>query len=301
MQINQAALAAITKGYRVIYLEAFHGAKPMWPLFAVRTTSTGAQEIYHWLGAVPGMRELVDEVQIANLSAHNFAIPNKEYERTIGIKRADIERDTWGVYNPMIQAMGAAAAQHPDELLAQLMVDGFTKVDYTGSPFFAADKEAKAGGVKFTNKGTKKLSQANFRTGRQNIKSRRNAEGRSMNLGVSLTLLVSPKYEDTAREILLADRNANGATNTDKGTATLEVWPQLSAVNEDAWFLFETGYAMKPFIVQFEKDPAFNSVTDLSDSHVMLRQEFLYQVYGRYNAGYALPELAYGSDGSQAA
>jgi phage major head subunit gpT-like protein len=74
------------------------------------------------------------------------------------------------------------------------------------------------------------------------------------------------------------------------------VWPQL-AVAEDTWFLIEMGRPIKPLIMQFEKEAVMLSLTNPESDHVFKKHEFLYQAYGRYNGGYALPELAYGSTG----
>jgi phage major head subunit gpT-like protein len=301
MIISTQNLRTLNRGFRTLFLDSYQGGAAMIAKLAMRTTSSSREEFYGWLGAVPGMRELIDEVHIRNIVDHNFSILNKEFESTIGVKRADIERDRFGVYNPLFQAMGIAARQHPDELLANKMIAGFTELSYTGKAFFGTNHAPKGEKkIKFSNKGLKKLSAANFRTAKQNIKSRLNAEGRPMNLGLDLVLVVSPTWEETAREILLADRNANGATNTDKGTAKLEVWPQLSA-NEDAWFLFEMGYPVKPFIHQVEVETEFASLDNPEDTHVFLKKQFLHQAYGRGNVGFGLPELAYGSTGENAA
>jgi phage major head subunit gpT-like protein len=64
------------------------------------------------------------------------------------------------------------------------------------------------------------------------------------------------------------------------------------------WFLFDAGYPVKPFIFQVEKETALVALNQPGDDHVFKHHEFLYQAYGRYNAGYGLPELAYGSDGT---
>lgn len=310
MQINQATLAALFKGYRVQFLTAYQGAAPLWMTYAMRTSSLAAQEIYHWLGAIPGMSKLVDEIQIKNLAAHNFAIANDEFEDTIAVKQADIERDTYGIYNPLFQSMGLAAAQHPDELLANLFINGFTQKCYTGKNFFDNNHQPQAGKTAFSNLFTKKLSSANFEAARASIKGRLNAAGRPMGLGKDLVLVVSPANESLGRQILQADfiqttANAQGGvasvTNVNKGTARLEIWPQLSTA-PDKWFLLEAGYPVKPFIMQFEKEAnAVISLTNPEADHVFKKHEFLYQCYGRYQAGYALPELACGSTGVDAA
>jgi len=317
MQINQTTLAALNKGYRTIFLDAFHGAQPRWPMLAQETSSGSAEEIYHWLGTVPGMKELVGDVVVENLKAANFTIHNKEFESTIGVKQADIERDSYGVYNPLIQAMGFAGAEHPDELVAELLLNGFTNTDYTGQTFFHdAHKHSVNGAAAhaFDNKGTKKLSATNFEEARTAIRSVKNEKGRPMNLGRKLLLIVSPAYESTARQILQADfvqqtaRNiagseivgASAVSNVNKGTADLLVWPRLAA-DPHKWFVLDVGYPVKPFILQKERAITLQAVTQPDDSHVILKHEFLYQAYGRYNAGYGLPQLAWGSTGADPA
>ncbi len=301
MLVNTPNLRALFTGYRTIFFEALHGAQPDVNQWAMRTQSSAAEEVYAWLGAVPGMRELIDEVQIRNLVESNYRIENKEWESTVAVKRASIERDTYGIYNPLIAGMGTAASQHDEDLLFELMVAGFTQKCYTGKNFFDTNHQPKKGGSKFSNKGTKKISAANFEAARANLKSRLNAEGRSMKLGKDLVLVVSPAYEATGREIVQADRAADGSTNVNKGTARLEVRPELAALNEDAWFLFDLGHAVKPFILQEELPVEFVAQDDPTDDTVFLKKLFLYQSYKRGNAGFGLPELAWGSTGEDAA
>lgn len=301
MIISTQNLRTLNKGFRTIFMTAYQGGAPMIARFAMRTTSSSAEEFYGWLGAVPGMRKLIDEVQIRNIVDHNFAIKNEEFESTIAVKRAEIERDRYGIYDPLFLAMGTAARQHPDELLADLMIAGFTELCYTDKPFFALNHAPKGDKkIKFSNKTTKKLSVANYEAARANIKSRLNAEGRPMNLGTGLVLVVSPKNEALGRQILIAEKVAGGDSNVNQGTAKLEVWPQLAA-NEDAWFLLEEGQPVKPFIHQVEVETEFASLDNPEDTHVFLKKQFLHQAYGRGNVGLGLPELAYGSTGEDAA
>lgn len=299
MEITTQSLVSAKRGLQKVFDKAYHGITELWWLaLALKSNSTGAEEEYHWLGSIPGLKELLGEITISNLLRHGFTIKNKEWHDTIGIKRVDIERDRLGVYNPLVELMAESAANHPGELLAQLMVDGFTATDYTKTPFFATGKKAHAKAVAFSNKGTKKLSQTNFRTARANLTGRLNSAGRAMRLGKNLLLIVSPTYEATAKEITTAEK-INNNTNIDRGTATVLVLPELLALNaEHNWFLVEVGSAMKPFILQTEVAPRSAMCTDPDDSHVIKTGEFIYQVNARHNAGYGLPELAYGSTGA---
>jgi phage major head subunit gpT-like protein len=314
MQINQSTLAALYKGYRVLYDEAYQAGATMWDQLAMRTASMSEEELYHWLGSIPGMTKLVGEIVIRNLAAHRMSIINDEFADVIAVREKDIDRDTYGIYNPLFSALGLAARQHPDELVANLLINGFASLCYTGKNFFDTNHEPQKGGTKFSNLGTKKLSAQNFSTARTAIKSVKNAQGRPMNLGQKLVLVVAPKNEDLGRSILQGDyiqaavknvagtENIGGAaiTNVQKGTASLMVWPQLSTA-EEAWFVLEVGRPIRPLIMQFEKEAKLISLTNPESDHVFKKHEYLYQAYGRYNAGYGLPELAWGSDGSTAA
>lgn len=317
MLVNAANVAEIFRNLRVVFMEAYHGVgAPDWESLAMRVNSNAASEDYDWLGAMPTLRELIGEIQIRNLSANKWNIINREFENTIGVKRKDIERDRLGIYDPIAQTMGADARRYPNKMVAALLAGGFTAKDYTGKNFFDTDKAGTPGSkFLFTNKTTKKLSADNFATGRQNILERRAANGEPMDLGQDLLLLVSPKNEALAKSILQHDfvmqtvKNVAGTENVaagtpnnpNKGTARLKVWPLLSAYNTDAWFILEQGLPLKSLIVQVELPPEVTGVTNINDSHVVLKKEFLYQAYTRLGAGYGMPELIYGSTGADAA
>ena len=313
MELTQANMNGLFRSFRIVFDDALQAAKPRWQEIATETPSGSAENVFDWLDAIGGMEELVGEVDIEQLKLTDFSIKNKEWHKTLGVREAAILQDQYNAYKPAFQSLGDVAAYHPDELLAQLMVGGFAAkaLDYTGTPFFSANKPLDADGkVKFTNKGTKKLSLDNYVSAKTGLKSRVNSKGRPMGLGRSLKLIVSAANESLGLQILKADYVAQIATNTQnalaaaavtnvqKGTAELMVWPQLDVVNPDAWFLIETGYVLKPWTVQFNLKPRLNAVRNPDDSYVVLNHKFLFQAYGIYNAGYLFPQLAFGSDGS---
>jgi len=291
------------KGFSVKFSEGYQGAAaPLSERLMDTIPSSAMLEEYDWLGSFPNIRELVDEVQVENLRAHGFTLRNKEWESTIGLKTTDILGDRLGLYSRNAQTMGEVARQHPDILLATLLGNGFTSgTDYTGSAFFSAGKVAYTGATSFSNVTTGRLTSDRLATGIANIKGRLNAKGRPMGLGRNLVLVVSPTYEQTAKNILLAEKSANGADNMLRNAAKLEVWPQLAAASmEHTWFLFDVGLMMKPFFRQELLAWQYFAITNPADSYVVLNKKFIWQVYGVSNVGYCLPELAYGSDGTVA-
>ena len=314
MQINQANLTQLTRGFRVVYEKALQSADPIYKRFVMVVPSTGKDELYAWLGAISGMRELLDEVQIQNLSASTWTIRNKEWENTIAVKELDIVTDKLGVYNPLFASLGDVAAYHPDQLTSTLLTGGFTNLCYTGKNFFDANHAPVAGGTTFTNKHTYKLSGPSYTDALANFKSRLNAKGRPVGIGRKLILVVSPQNESVGKQILQSDfilqtamnvaRTENVAAasvpNVNKGTAELAVWTELAA-NPNMWFILEVGFITRPILFQQHTAPRLISVNQPNDSYVVLKHEFLYQAYGIYNAGYGFPEFAEGSTGATAA
>ena len=264
--------------------------------------SNQESETYAWLGALPGLRQLVGEVNIRNLANHGFSVANIPFELTVGVKREDIERDNLNLYSNWFSASGRRAQSHPDKLLAAAFTGGFTTLCYTGKNFFDLNHEPQKGKGKFSNKGTKKLSAANFEAAVESMLSRKDAEGEPINEDPKLVLIVAPKWQATAEAILVAKELVGGGTNTNAGKARLDVWSRLAgAATEDMWFLIDEGADVKPFVHQVEVPLEFKTMDNPDSEHAMIKQEYLYQVYGRHNVAALVPELAYGSTGADPA
>lgn len=314
MLINQANLAALFRGFRSIYMESLQGSKPQWTELATKVPSTKGEEVYAWLGEVPGMKKIVGEIPRRNLSAHTYTVRNDKFGSIVTVPREDIERDSYGTFNPLMAAMGIASAMYPDEILASLLVAGFTTKDYTGKNFFDTNKDGSAGAVKgavkFDNKGTAALSADSFAAALINIMSRLNSEGRPMNLGRDLALIVPPQLVPTAKAIVQFDNIARAVqnvgktenvaavmdSNPNKGMARIISFGYLAA-SPTYWFLADLGQAIKPWLFQDEVPPQFTAQIAPDSESVFDRDEYAYKNYARGNVGFALPQLAFGSTG----
>ena len=71
----------------------------------------------------------------------------KDWEATIEVDRNDIEDDQLGFYNPIVAALAEEARKHPEKLVADLMVGGFSTACYDGQNFFATTHPVGAGTV----------------------------------------------------------------------------------------------------------------------------------------------------------
>ena len=139
MIINQASLQAIYKSFRTVFNEAFSGVQTLYQRAAMVVPSSVREETYAWLGAFPKMREWIGERHVKDLGLHSYSIRNKDWESTIELDRNDVEDDSIGVYRPMISELGRSAAQHPDELVFDLLSKGFTTNCFDGQYFFDTD------------------------------------------------------------------------------------------------------------------------------------------------------------------
>lgn len=195
-----------------------------WKTVAMLIKSSTAKNDYAWLNDLPGIREWLGDRIIHNLSASSYTIENRLFENTIGVKRTNIEDDTYGIYSPLIERMGELTAQFPDTLIFDLLSKGHVTKGYDGQFFFDTD-----------HKG----------------------------------------FDEDGDEVSVSnlDSSATGPT----------------------WYLLDCSQVLKPMVYQERTPFQFNSLTDPDDPHVFFKDEFVYGVRGRSNAGFGLWQLAYRS------
>lgn len=298
MQVNQRVLQSITRSFSLIFQEAMAAAEPLWPKLATEVPSSTREQVYPWLGAFPTLREWIGDRQIHNLALHDWTIVNRSWEVTIEVDRDDIEDDLLGVYTPILQQMGEAAALHPDQLVFELIRRGFDDKCYDGKKFFA-DNHQIGKSPKQSNLGTKALSAESYGEARARMMTFKDENGEPLNIVPNL-LVVPPQLESVALEILSAERNAFGATNIYRGSAELLVAPRLAS-EPTAWFLLDTRKPIRPFIFQRRKAPEFVSRDQITDENVFMRKKFQYGADCRDNAGYGFWQMAFGSTGEEPA
>ena len=149
MVINQAALQAIYVNLKTTFDARMEITETYWEKVASKVPSTGKSNDYKWLGAFPMLREWIGERQIQNISAYEYLIRNKSFEATIGVDRDDIEDDNLGVYVPVVEQLADSSKKHPDKLIFDLMVNGFSNTCYDGEIFFSAAHPV--GGTTYSN------------------------------------------------------------------------------------------------------------------------------------------------------
>ncbi len=309
MSLTSARLNAVYAGFNTAFKEGLHGEPTPLAELAYSTSSSRETEVYEWLNTIGGLEEFTGEGKFDDLSTSGYEIKNREYQRGVTVKRIDIERDREGFYKPSFQMLGARANQHRDEMIGELVIGGFTQKDYTGKSFFDTDKKhapnvnsVKAKTPLFSNKGTKKISAANYAAARLALLGRLDRDGKPLRLGRNLVLVCGSSAHPTAEDILNVDTLATGGKNKNYHTAKLVLMPEIDvSANPHAWFLFEVGMPVKPFIFQDEVPVQLESQTSPDSDTVFEQKRYRYQAYGSRGAGYGLPQLAWGSTGADAA
>lgn len=300
MLINAQSIQAIFWTLNQQFTNAFATAPVVWDQIATKVPSSSRENIYAWLENFPRMRKWIGEKQIKALAAHGYTIVNDDWEATVEVDRNAIEDDQLGIYAPQAQSAGFSAKQLPDEIVIELLNDGFAKPCYDGQAFFSnAHVVAGAAVSNYSNLPLSIAGQAAARATygvvRTNMRKVKDEEGRPLNINPNL-LMVPPALEDIANALMTNDRLNDGMPNPYKGTA--KVLTDARLTSDTAWFLLDTTKPIKPLIYQERKAPVFVQQTDPQADDVFNRKKFKFGAEARAAGGYAFWQMAAASDGT---
>lgn len=284
-------------GLKAVFFEALDASVGDYQRIATIVPSSSEEESYPWLGAVPTVREFVDERMPLGLLEHNYAIRNKTWESSIAVERAAIEDDKLGQIKLRVQSLAREVRRHMDELVFTLLKNGFDTVCYDGNYFFDTDHASGESGTQ-SNKGTEPLDAASLQAAITAMMKFKDDRGRFIGAVPDL-LVVPPDLQWTAMELLESTywpeegaTTGRMASNVLKGKLDLIVSPYLT--DPDDWFVLSTRGIVKPIILQSRTPIEFAALEADSESGFM-RDQYIYGVRARYNAGYGLWQTAYGS------
>lgn len=298
MIINTGSINAVTKTVRGLFLTGLGGVASLVPALCMSAKTTTGEAVFAWLGNLPSMAPFKKELEKQVLATSDWTVKTIEYAMGYAIPRLAIMRDQFGIYTPVFSAAGSQAGEHRDKLLADKIAAGFASKDYTGKNFFDTDKLfVKGAATKFTNKLTKVLTLAHYRTAKKMLRTIKTPAGYPLVGAPKFKLICGPELEGAANDILKADKLANGASNTEFNTAELEVW---SFLDGGAWYLTITNTPLKPFINLDEITLDLYAKQDPNSEAVFNREEYEFKGYGVYNIDFGLPQLIIGSTGADA-
>lgn len=299
--VTRDFLSATFTGFKSLYDKSFAAAEPIYTKLATVVESTDEKESYNWLGAVPAMREWVDERMAGALRPHEYEIVNRKYEATIEVDRETFEDDKLSQLRPRIEELALRAASFPDELCVKLLNSGFSSSCYDGQFFFDTDHKEGDSGTQ-SNKLTSAFGSTALEGAIETMMGFRDDQGKPLGL-LPDTLLVGPDNYFNARAVLnsqsivvagSSDVEKPGG-NTLQGVLNLLVSPH---VDPGKWFVLASGYPVRPLLFQWRVRPEFTAVTDPSDEYVFSTDVFKYGVRARCGAGYGLWYMAVGSTGA---
>ncbi|MCW3479733.1 Mu-like prophage major head subunit gpT family protein [Neisseriaceae bacterium JH1-16] len=301
MLINASTLKAIFVSLKTLFNNAFDAAPSQWQEVAMLVPSTAAQNDYAWLSNFPRMRKWIGAKAVKALEGSKYTIVNNDWEATVEVDRNHIKDDQLGIYKPQAEMAGFSAKQLPDEIVFELVNQGFTSRCYDGQYFF--DDDHLVNGQSVSNKGTKKLSiaslaaaKASYGAARTAMKKLKDDEGRPLNINPNV-LLVPAALEDDANALMTVDRLEDGKPNPYKNTSKVVVAQWLTS--DTSWFLLDTTKPVKPFIYQEREAPVFVEQTDPQSENVFDRRKFKFGAEARAAGGYGFWQLAYGSTGTE--
>jgi len=290
----------LTAGLKTLFFQTFGETPAQWDRVATLVPSTRDTEQYAWLGALPGMREFVDERMPGDLAPYSYAIKNKTWESTLSVDRAALEDDQYGQIALRVRQMALVAKQHLDGIVFGLLAQGFTQSGYDGVPFFGAHAgQAGPSGAAQSNKGTDALSAASLQAAITTMMRFTDDQGRPAGTKPNL-LVVPPELYWEAHVLLESAQDPDPLTivsqdlaiNPLRGMLTVLATPYLPA--PASWFLLDTQRVVRALVLQMRKDFEFSALEGSSENG-FLRDQFLYGVRARYNCGFGDWRAAFGA------
>lgn len=287
-------------GLKTVFFESYDAIVGDWERVATIVPGEQDTETYAWLGSVPRMREFKDERLPAGLLEHDYTIKNKTWEASIAVERAAIEDDLYGQIKLRVQGLAREAKRHVDELIFTLLAGGFTSACYDGQYFFDDDHSEGESGTQ-SNIGTDALAVDSLQAAITMMMKFKDDRGKPLGIVPDL-LVVPPDLQWTAMELLnsafypeliaAAAGEQKLAANVLKGRLDLVVSPYLTDTNN--WFLLSTNGLVRPVILQSRIPVEFSALEGASEAG-FIRDQYLYGVRARYNAGFGLWQTAFGS------
>lgn len=139
-QLTYERVVDLSTKINIMFQKGLTEYVPMYSKIAPTFDSNGRANTYP-LGRLPAVKEWLDDTEreIMKLEEAHYTLVNRKFEATLTIDREDIEDDQTSFYESQSEFLGKEAAQHPDHLCAELILNGFTENGkcYDGMPFFS--------------------------------------------------------------------------------------------------------------------------------------------------------------------
>ncbi len=291
---------ALFTGYNMSFQEGQQLADQAYKRFATVMPSTHSSEIFPFLDRFGGMREWIGDRQMKSVASHKKTVVNRKFEDSVKVKRDDIEDDTYGLYNSMLQDLGLNAEDLWRELAEEALSGGFDD-DWIDELDFFSDTR-KYGEYSITNIGSAALSDTALTSVVTAMLQYRGHNGKFLNLRPDL-LIVGPQNRGTAFDILKNDliiKTKGAATGVIKNQYAMEGTIDYQVVNSlgAEWFVTCTNRPLKAVGVLQRVLAKLTRQDRDEDAGVYERDEYSYGTRARGAGFLTLPHLIYANDPS---
>lgn len=254
--------------------------------FSVVLSSSTLMEKYPMLLMTGAMREWIGERVVNEMSGKMVTVINRDFERTEGVNRNDLEDDTFGFFAPMFEMIGTEAGNLWGRLATEALTSPGKWAD--GAAFFGSRKIGKA---TINNLVSGALTAENYETARARMMAFTEADGKTPLGLVPNLLVVGNSLEGAAKRIfktdLVVENNAT-VSNIHRDEVEILLDPFLSG---NDWFLCCTNRGMKPLAVQKRKVGTLQRWDRESDECVKNRKRYEYGIDHRGAAAAICPHL----------
>ena len=300
MTITKSTLDDIFKVFETRFNAAQQAAvQPAFPNeltegdIAITVQSGGAATVHAWLNQIKGMRQWVGPRVINALKAGVLTVTNDDYENTVGVSRNNIEDDSYGVFAPLIGAMGADSQLLWRRLAVAALQGNGLWAD--GNPFFCSGRQLGDAGSVITNAVAAALSKAAVESAIATMRAWKGAGGEPLEVAPD-TLVVGPALESLAKLICEADLVANDAgtaTQSNVSTARALKVRVSGRILGNGWFVTGRKGGIPAVAVQQRKAGILTRMDADSDEAVFMLNEYRYGTHARGASFLTMPFLAY--------
>lgn len=295
MPLNTASAEVALRDLTHIFDTTIKETPAFYPNLCTVLPSDGEDEKYGMLGSIPGVREWLGDRQFNELRAADFVLANKLWEDSLEILKTKLADDRMGMYKLLMPSLAKRAAQHPDKLLLQAMINGETQACWDGQLFYDTDHAWGESGAQSNDLTyaaatgtvpTVEEFKAAFRQAVSALLGFKDDSGEPLiqpviEGGLSDLLVVVPltlrAIANDAIESVLLSNSTNVVIDRPKIVTNTFAWS-----SGEKFTVNYVGDMLKPFVFQ-EREPISRQMKGLDDFET---KSVKFMTQARYNVGY---------------
>jgi phage major head subunit gpT-like protein len=305
MILNGNTLQGLNLGVSTIFNGALAEAAARYNTYQRLSTvieSNSAIQTYAWLGEIGAMREWIGPRQASALAAYDYAIKNRKFERTLAVKREEVEDDQLGLINPRVRTLTDAAMRTRDILFFEAFNNSFGAKGecYDGQPLISASHPGAKKGQTFSNRlsGNPVLSGAAIDAAELLASGWTDDAGNPLDVRFD-TLVIPMALWPTARATFLVPTlGDSAAANPYYQRFTAEQIIVSPRIKDGRWWqVLDTSRPVRPYVFQNRTEVELASRVKPEDPNVFDSDEYQWGIRWRGAVGYGLWQTVVGSTG----